>query len=225
MPVDLSLHSSASSQSGVLHSNLQIWAKKTKNVLKNGWWIQTLEVFYRKIGASHWYTSPCTKVKVMCKGQGQISGSCFSKDGCFGRISVSQIHLVFFLPLQCFHFKPIAESFHRLKSHLTRLFFQKYKKNQAFYLHPDIICLTNCTVVPGLINGNLLTDRVLDIVWSFHQSNVPIDTDYHILALRIIISHLCSWLRKVDHHHMVFSSHDRNIRHTSGDGNHHIPRL
>ena len=45
---------------------------------------------------SHRYTSPGTKVKVICKGQGQsqISGSCFSKDGCFGGISVSQTHLV-----------------------------------------------------------------------------------------------------------------------------------
>ena len=31
-------------------------------------------------------------------GQGQISGSCFSKDGCFGGISVSQTHLVFLCP-------------------------------------------------------------------------------------------------------------------------------
>ena len=56
-----------------------------------------------------------------------------------------------------------------------------------FYLHPHIICLTNSTAVPGLLNGNLLTDRVLDIVLSFDQSNVPIDSDYHSLALRIII--------------------------------------
>ena len=34
-----------------------------------------------------------TKVKVICKGQ--ISGSCFSKDWCFGGISVSQTHLVY----------------------------------------------------------------------------------------------------------------------------------
>ena len=90
---------------------------------------------------------------------------------------------------QCFHFKPIAEEIHRLKSHLTRLFFRKSqkKKHQAFYLHPDIICLTNSTAVPGLINGNLLTDPVLDIVLSFNQSNVPIDPDYHSLALRIVI--------------------------------------
>ena len=40
-------------------------------------------------------TSRGTKVKVICKGQGQISGSCLSKDGCFKGISVSQIHLVF----------------------------------------------------------------------------------------------------------------------------------
>ena len=46
-------------------------------------------------GTSHRYTSPGNKVKVMCKGQGQISGSCFSKDGCFRGISVSQTHLVF----------------------------------------------------------------------------------------------------------------------------------
>ena len=44
-------------------------------------------------GTSHRYTSPGTKV--ICKGQGQISGSCFSKDGCFGGISVFQTHLVF----------------------------------------------------------------------------------------------------------------------------------
>ena len=37
------------------------------------------------------------KAYVICKGQGQISGSCFSKDGCFGGISVSQTHLVFSL--------------------------------------------------------------------------------------------------------------------------------
>ena len=38
-------------------------------------------------------TSPGAKVKVICKGQGQISGSCFSKDGCFGGISrVQRIH-------------------------------------------------------------------------------------------------------------------------------------
>ena len=36
-----------------------------------------------------------TKDKVICKDQGQISGSCFSKDGCFGGISVSQTHLVY----------------------------------------------------------------------------------------------------------------------------------
>ena len=47
-------------------------------------------------GTSHRYTSPGTKVKVICKGQGQISESCFSKDGCFGGISVSQTHLAFF---------------------------------------------------------------------------------------------------------------------------------
>ena len=43
---------------------------------------------------THRYTSPGTKVKVICKGQGQISESCFSKDGCFWGISVSQTHLV-----------------------------------------------------------------------------------------------------------------------------------
>ena len=43
-------------------------------------------------GTSHQYTSPGTKVKVICKGQ--IAGSFFSKDGCFGGISVSQTHLV-----------------------------------------------------------------------------------------------------------------------------------
>ena len=41
---------------------------------------------------SNRYTSP--GAKVICKGQGQISGSCFSKDGCFRGISVSQTHLV-----------------------------------------------------------------------------------------------------------------------------------
>ena len=46
-----------------------------------------------------------------------------------------------------------------------------------FCLHPDIICLTNSTAVPGLINGNLLTDHVLDVVLSFDQSNVSIVTD------------------------------------------------
>ena len=30
-------------------------------------------------GTSHQYASPGTKVKVICKGQGQISGSCFQK--------------------------------------------------------------------------------------------------------------------------------------------------
>ena len=35
-----------------------------------------------------------TKVKVICKGQGQLSGSCFSNDGCLGGISVLQTHLV-----------------------------------------------------------------------------------------------------------------------------------
>ena len=46
-------------------------------------------------GTSHQYTTHGTKVKGICKGQGQISWSCFSKDGCFGGISVSQTHLVF----------------------------------------------------------------------------------------------------------------------------------
>ena len=45
-------------------------------------------------GTSQRYTSPGTKVKFICKGQGQISGSCFSKDGCYVGNSVSQIHLV-----------------------------------------------------------------------------------------------------------------------------------
>ena len=35
-----------------------------------------------------------TKVKVICKGQGQISRSHFSKNGSFGGISVLQTHLV-----------------------------------------------------------------------------------------------------------------------------------
>ena len=48
-------------------------------------------------GTSHRYTSGTkVKVKVICKGQGQISGSRVSKDGCFGSISVSQTHLVCF---------------------------------------------------------------------------------------------------------------------------------
>ena len=33
------------------------------------------------------------------KGQGQISGSCFSKDGCLMGISLSQTHLGFFLDI------------------------------------------------------------------------------------------------------------------------------
>ena len=45
-------------------------------------------------GTSHRYTSPSIKVKVICKSQGQTSGSSFSKDGCFGGIIVSQTHLV-----------------------------------------------------------------------------------------------------------------------------------
>ena len=36
----------------------------------------------------------------------------------------------------------------------------------------------NFTAILGLINGNLLTDRVLDFVLSFDLSNVPIVTDY-----------------------------------------------
>ena len=55
-------------------------------------------------GTSHRYTSPGTKVKVICKGHGQISGSCFSKDGCGGGgIPVSQTHLVF----SCLHNKQL----------------------------------------------------------------------------------------------------------------------
>ena len=46
-------------------------------------------------GTSHRYTSPGSKVKVICKGQGQISGSYFSKNWCFWGIRVSQTHLVF----------------------------------------------------------------------------------------------------------------------------------
>ena len=48
-------------------------------------------------GTSHLYTSPGTKVKVICKVQGQILGSCFSIDGCFLGISVSQTHLVLYI--------------------------------------------------------------------------------------------------------------------------------
>ena len=44
-------------------------------------------------GTYHQFTSG-TKVKVIYKDQSQISGSCFSKDGCFWGISVSQTHLV-----------------------------------------------------------------------------------------------------------------------------------
>ena len=88
--------------------------------------------------------------------------------------------------LQCFHFKSIAESFHRLKSHLTRLFFQKYKKKSSV-LFTSGYYLLNFSAVTSLINRNLLADRVLDIVLSFDQSNVSIHTDYHSLALRIII--------------------------------------
>ena len=44
-------------------------------------------------GTSHGYTSPGTMVKVICKGQGQISGSCSQKMG-VGGTSVSQTHLI-----------------------------------------------------------------------------------------------------------------------------------
>ena len=49
----------------------------------------------------HRYTSPGTKVKVICKGQGQISGSCFSKDGCFGAL-VFHKRILFLLNLDLF---------------------------------------------------------------------------------------------------------------------------
>ena len=52
-------------------------------------------------GTSHRYTSPGTKVKVICKGQGQISGPCFSKDGCF-RALVFHKHILFY---RSFHLK------------------------------------------------------------------------------------------------------------------------
>ena len=42
------------------------------------------------------YVSAGTKVKVICKGQGQIQRLHFSKNGRFGGIRVSQTHLVFF---------------------------------------------------------------------------------------------------------------------------------
>ena len=50
-------------------------------------------------GTSHRYISAGTKVKVICKGQGQISRLHFfkkkkKKNGCFGGISVSQTHLI-----------------------------------------------------------------------------------------------------------------------------------
>ena len=38
--------------------------------------------------------------------------------------------------------------------------------------------IANSTAVPGLITVNLLSDRVLDIVLSFNQSNVQIVADY-----------------------------------------------
>ena len=57
---------------------------------------------------SHQYTFPATKVKVICKAQGQISGSCFSKDRCFGGISVSQTHLVSLTLYQTTNFRPTA---------------------------------------------------------------------------------------------------------------------
>ena len=45
------------------------------------------------------------------KVKGQISGSCFSKDGCFGSISVSQTHLVF-ICLFVFYYYYSAVIFH-----------------------------------------------------------------------------------------------------------------
>ena len=50
-------------------------------------------IFWYK-GTSHRYTSAGTKVKVICKGQGQISRSHFPKNDRFGGISVSQTCLV-----------------------------------------------------------------------------------------------------------------------------------
>ena len=47
-------------------------------------------------GTSHRYTSPGTKVKVICKGQGQISGHVSQKMGVSGA-SVFHKHILFFL--------------------------------------------------------------------------------------------------------------------------------
>ena len=86
-------------------------------------------------GTSHRYTSPGTKVKVICKGQGQISGSCFSKDGCFRGISVSQTHLV-------------SQLFHKSQSFLLKivsmnnscLLCYKLTKFHSAYTSNDMLC-------------------------------------------------------------------------------------
>ena len=85
-------------------------------------------------GTSHRFTSPGTKFKVICRDQGQISGSCFSKDGCFRGISVSQTHLVFN--------KIISESIHPdyALSHLWRYIFVP-----KFSLGFAMIVVKHCT--------------------------------------------------------------------------------
>ena len=45
-------------------------------------------------GISHQNASAGTKVKVICKGQGQVQWLHFSKNGRFGSIRVSQTHHV-----------------------------------------------------------------------------------------------------------------------------------
>ena len=76
-------------------------------------------------------------VKVICKGQGQISGSCFSKDGCFGGISVSQTHLVF---------NPLLHRYSKFM-HQQELFKTLWEKkediarNELFLLFPQCVLL------------------------------------------------------------------------------------
>ena len=64
------------------------------------WYSYKAHIWYE--GTSNPCTSPCTKVKVICKGKSQISGSWFSKDRCFRGTSVSQTHLVYFTTFECF---------------------------------------------------------------------------------------------------------------------------
>ena len=56
-------------------------------------------------GTSHRYISPGTKVKIIDKGQGQISGSCLSSDGCFG-VLVFHKHILFNWPPEHFVLLP-----------------------------------------------------------------------------------------------------------------------